>query len=106
MEIHSSDQEQRCLWPTRYICTSSIHAKRVWIGIGRKISLTIQKITFHAFLSCLKNKELLILHFLYLGFQYGSSVMDHLYDPTIITLIRTVKNLQQEVHQMWALYVL
>ena len=67
-------------------------------SIPQKISQQALTFVRQAFLTCLPQKELLILRFLRLGYRVGPSVMNLLTDDTVNTLYKAVKHLQNESH--------
>ena len=72
---------------------------RVFNSIPLKISPQAQKLVKLGFLTCAPNKELLIFHFLRLGFKYGSTVMAMLTDDTVHSLQKAVHRLTSESHK-------
>ncbi|MHB8072280.1 TIGR03915 family putative DNA repair protein [Desulfosporosinus fructosivorans] len=72
---------------------------RVFNSIPLKISSQAQELVKLGFLTCAPNKELLIYHFLRLGFKYGSKVMTMLTDDTVCSLEKAVRHLTSESHK-------
>lgn len=92
------ETEQIPLNPVRQIETNLFHAERVARSISKKISPEAEELIRLSFLTCLPDKEILILRFFYLGYQYRRSVLDRLTDDTVNALFKGVKHLRNEVH--------
>lgn len=91
---------QQILFDTaKWIKTDKDKAQRVFNSIPVKISSRAQELVRLGFLTCIPNKELLILHFLRLGFKYGSKVMTMLTDDTVCSLQKAVRHLTSESHK-------
>lgn len=86
------------LFAAKAILTEPDKAGRVLASIPQKISQQALTFVRQAFLTCLPQKELLILRFLRLGYRVGPSVMNLLTDDTVNTLYKAVKHLQNESH--------
>jgi len=71
-------------------------ADRVFNSIPLKISSQAQELVKLGFLTCAPHKELLIYHFLRLGFKHGSKVMTMLTDDTVCSLQKAVRHLTSE----------
>lgn len=92
--------EQQSLFDTaKWIGTDVDKAARVFNSIPLKISPQAQELVKLGFLTCASNKELLIYHFLRLGFKYGSKVMTMLTDDTVCALQKAVLHLTSESHK-------
>jgi probable DNA metabolism protein len=89
-------ETQGTLFEMREIVTDEEKSKRVMKAIGDKISGEAMAFVYHAYLSCLKNKEIYILNFLYLGFKHGKKIMKMLTDETVSTLNKAVTHLTGE----------
>ena len=74
-------------------------ADRVFNSIPLKISSQAQELVKLGFLTCAPHKELLIYHFLRLGFKHGSKVMTMLTDDTVCSLQKAVRHLTSESHK-------
>lgn len=83
----------------KWIETDEHKAKRVYNSIPSKISCQAQELVKLGFLTCTPDKELLIYHFLRLGFNVGSQVMTMLTDDTVHTLQKAVRHLTSESHK-------
>lgn len=97
-DILCHDTEQTFLHPVKHIETNSEYSNRVSNSISIKISAEAEDFIQCSFLTCLPNKEILILKFFYLGYRYGKGVLRHLTDDTINTLFKAVKHLKNEAH--------
>ncbi|TGE31790.1 TIGR03915 family putative DNA repair protein [Desulfosporosinus sp. Sb-LF] len=88
---------QQSLFDTaKWIETDEHKADRVFNSIPSKISSKAQELIKLGFLTCAPNKELLIYHFLRLGFKYGCKVMTMLTDDTVCSLQKAVRHLTSE----------
>jgi len=91
---------QQTLFDTaKWIETDENKADRVFNSIPMKISYEAQELAKLGFLTCAPNKELLIFHFLRLGFKYGDKVMTMLTDDTVCSLQKAVRHLTSESHK-------
>ena len=91
---------QECLFDTaKWIETDKHKADRVYNSIPLKISSQAQDLVRLGFLTYATNKELLIYHFLRLGFKYRSKVMTMLTDDTVCSLQKAVRHLTSESHK-------
>lgn len=91
---------QQSLFDTaKWIETDEHKADRVFNSIPLKISSQAQELVKLGFLTCAPRKELLIYHFLRLGFKYGSKVMTMLTDDTLCSLQKAVRHLTSESHK-------
>ncbi len=83
----------------KWIETDEHKAERVFNSIPLKISCQAQELVKLGFLTCVPHKELLIYHFLRLGFKVGNKVMTMLTDDTVHTLLKAVRHLTSESHK-------
>lgn len=83
----------------KWIETDKHKAERVYNSIPVKISSQALELIKLGFLTCTPRKELLIYHFLRLGFKYGSKVMSMLTDDTVCSLQKAVHHLTSESHK-------
>jgi probable DNA metabolism protein len=91
---------QQSLFDTaKWIEADEHKADRVFNFIPLKISSQAQELVKLGFLTCAPNKELLIYHFLRLGFKFGSKVMTMLTDDTVCSLQKAVRHLTTESHK-------
>ena len=84
---------------SKWIEADEHKADRVFNSIPLKISSQAQELVKLGFLTCAPNKELLIYHFLRLGFKVGSKVMTMLTDDTVCSLQKAVHHLTKESHK-------
>ncbi|WP_378956670.1 TIGR03915 family putative DNA repair protein [Pelosinus sp. sgz500959] len=98
MEILPPDTSQTVLFDVKEITTDLQKSKRVLVSIPKKIGDPALELVRHAFLTCFTQKELYILLFLRMGYQYGPSVVSMLADDVVNTLFKAVKQLENESH--------
>lgn len=96
--IFSPEDEQETLFELREIEADAEKAERVIESIPRKISLEAKSLVYHAFLTCLPEKELHILRFLHLGYRVGGKVTQMLTEPRVDVLNKAVQHLANEAH--------
>ena len=96
--ILSEEDPQGILYPERYVETDFPHAQRVFASLSKRISKRAEQFVSKAFLTCLPERELLLLRFLRMGYRDGDSVMNRLADDTVHELHRAVQYLNNEVH--------
>lgn len=82
----------------KHIVTDTEKAERVLISIPQKMGVQTLEFIQNAYLTCHPQKELLMLKFLRLGYQYGPSVLDRLAYDTVHELFRAVQHLTHEAH--------
>lgn len=80
------------------IPTQFEHAQRVKASIPAKMGRDALELLQHVFLSCLPQKELHMLHFMYLGYTVGPRVMRMLGDSTVNIMKKTALNVTHEAH--------
>ena len=97
--IQPPDVQQSLFDTSKWIETDEHKAERVLNSIPLKISPQAQELVKLGFLTCTPHKELLIYHFLRLGFKYGGKVMTMLTDDTVCSLQKSVRNLTSESHK-------
>lgn len=100
IDIQSANDPQYLLFTPKWIETEVNKANRVFSGIAKSISPEAQDLVRLGFLTCLEQKELLILRFLRLGFKHGASVMNMMADDTVHALQRGVRHLNNESHAL------
>ncbi|WP_083677848.1 TIGR03915 family putative DNA repair protein [Paenibacillus sp. FSL R7-0337] len=98
LTIHSADAEQGLLLEAKWIETDKDKAARVLKSLPLRISREAEELVRLGFWSCAPEKEMLLLNFLYLGFQHGRKVMNMLADDTVNTLMKAVQQLRHEAH--------
>lgn len=84
------------LFEVRDISTDEEKARRVSSAIREKISAEAYDFLYKAYLSCLEQKELHILSFIYLGFKAGKQTLKMLTNETVSVLYKAVNHLLNE----------
>ena len=94
-----SEQDDRVLlFPEHRVETDTDHAERVYTSLRRRISSQAADLVSLGFLTCLPERELLLLQFLRMGYRQGASVVHMLADDTVGQLTRAVQHLHNEAH--------
>lgn len=96
--IYTVENMQPTLLMQRKIITDTAKAQRVLLSIPQKISQEALNFIRLAFLTCLVQKELSILLFLRLGYQYGQHICRMLTNDTVHKLTKAVRTLENESH--------
>jgi len=96
--IRPPDVPESLFDTAKWIKSDEHKADRVFNSIPSKISSQAQELVKLGFLTCAPNKELLIYHFLRLGFKVGGKVMTLLTDDTVCSLHKAVRHLTRESH--------
>lgn len=96
--ICSIEEEQQSLFGHKEIATRMDLAQRVERSIPRKISLQAQKMVREGFLTCLPEREMLLLKFLMMGYRLGAQVTKFTTHPVVNSLEKGVLNLKNEAH--------
>ncbi len=86
------------LFRDRTIVTESDKAQRVLASIPQKMGRDALFFIRQAFLTCLPQKEILLLRFMRLGYQRGPAVLQMLTDETVSRLTKAVRHLERESH--------
>ena len=86
------------LYSVQEIVTDEGYARRVEQGIRTKLGAETLQFVRNAYLTCLPNKELLILRFLHFAFGHGPGVLDMLQHPDVYPLHGAVLHLKRESH--------
>ena len=98
MDIVADTDEPITLYAVRAVQTDEGKAKRVLASIPKKISWEALRLIETVFLSCLKQKELLMLNFLLRGYREGSGMVKRLGDADVAPLLKAQKHLLGEAH--------
>ncbi|WP_254075519.1 TIGR03915 family putative DNA repair protein [Paenibacillus tritici] len=98
LAIHAEGGEQGLLLEAKWIGTDKDKAERVLKSIPLRISPEAEELVRMGFWTCEPDKEMLLLRFLYLGFQHGRKVMNMLADDTVNALMKAVQQLRREGH--------
>ena len=97
-DIYSYSSDQITLFEKLIIATDEYKARRVLQSIPDRISHDAQKLIETVFLSCLKQKEYLMLNFLRRGYREGSRILSKLGDPGVSCLLNAKRSLLKEAH--------
>ncbi len=97
-EISAGAPEQLSFYDLKEIETDSEKARRVAVSIPKKISAEAFDFIKKAYLSCLEQKEILILKFICKGYRYGGVILDMLADDTVNALFSAVRAINNEAH--------
>lgn len=92
------DVPQLTLLPMKTISTDPEKAQRVARSLPIKMGQEAADQFNLCYLTCLENKEMVMLEFLQQGFQYGPAVLDRLTDDTVHTINHAVGRLTGESH--------
>ncbi|MDU2064619.1 MAG: TIGR03915 family putative DNA repair protein [Sporomusaceae bacterium] len=98
IDILPPDQAVTLLFPIEAIATDEEKAQRVYRSIPQKIGKEALELIQKAFLTCLPQKELAILHFLRLGYRVGPTIMNQLTEDCVDKLVKAVRFLERESH--------
>lgn len=98
LAIHSDSEGQALLLESKWIETDISKADRVLRSIPLRISPEAEELVRMGFWTCVPDKEMLLLNFLYLGFTHGRKVMNMLADDTVDALLKAVQQLRREAH--------
>ncbi len=98
--IEREDEAKDTVFPIKVIETDKIRAARVRRSIPEKISLQAKELIEECFLTCLSEKEIHMLSFIYLGFRFGARVCDMLENEHVSAMRRAVQLLSREAHHM------
>ncbi len=93
-----AEECQLSLLPEHAIVTDEGRARRVRDAIRAKISPRAAELVETVFLSCMLEKELPLLRFLLLGFERGSSAVNHMQHPDVAALLGAERHLIGEAH--------
>ena len=96
--IALSGDDPITLYSVKEIETDIKKAERVLKSISKKISYEARGLIELVFLSCLKNKELLMLNFLLRAYHEGGRLLTRLGDPDVAPLLKARKHLLGEAH--------
>ena len=84
------------VFPALEIVTESGKAERVLASIPQKISAAALELVKTVFLSCLEQKELLLLKFLLRGYREGGRLLGKMGDPDVAPLLKAERHLMRE----------
>jgi len=94
--IFNFDEMQETLFLVKEITTDPSAAKRVLDSISRKISNEALRLVRLCYFSEKKNREVMILEFLRLGYKIGPSVTSMLSHDTVRAVVKTAQTVQRE----------
>ena len=77
--------------------TDMVKAEKVNEAILHKISAVALENVYHAYLSSVKGKELIIYNYVKLGFKLGKAVESHLYAEEVASLQKILKKVHREL---------
>jgi probable DNA metabolism protein len=97
--IRTPSDQQSLFDTAKWIETDILKSDRVYNSMADKISVQAQELVQLGFWTNAPQKELLIYHFLRLGYTHGSKVMSMLTDDTVSTLQKAVRHLTSESHK-------
>ena len=86
------------LYPVQEIVTDDDCARRVEHGIRAKLGADTLQFVRHSYLTCMPQKELLILRFLHFAFRHGPGTLDMLQHQDVHPLHSAVLHLKRESH--------
>ncbi len=98
LSILSNDTADLSLYRQKYIETNPEKAHRVLCSIPQKVSKRALKLLQVCFLSCLPEKEVLMLHFLLLAYQEGADLAFQLGRAEVYPLLKAERHLLNEAH--------
>lgn len=98
MGIVPAEDTEPTLFAQQTIITDTQKARRVRESIPKKISHEAQTLVETVFLSCLANKEIALLRFLWLGYRKGARVLAMLGHPDVQRVLDAEKHLRSETH--------
>lgn len=96
--IIGPDDAAASLFTVKDIITVTAHADRVARSIPRRISPRADTLLRHAFLTCLPEKEIIMLRFLRQGYRYGARILEFAGNDDVWRLTKAVQHLLREAH--------
>lgn len=96
--IEPADTAQETLFSVKEIHTDSSLARRVQRSFAVKISQEAEDLVKKAFVSCLTEKELLILRFLVLGYREGAKTVKLTTHPDVAAMYKIAQQVGNEAH--------
>ncbi len=99
--IVNEHEAEAFLGEERSIPTESAYAARVQSSVRTKLGSGILEFLKLSLLTCIPNKELLMLTLLHKAYyRYGASVLERETDECVSTLLKAVRRLTHEAHQL------
>jgi len=96
--IYRDADEIGLLFPVKDIDTDDVAAQKVESSIVDKICQDALMLVYRCYLSDIDNRELVILHFLRLGYKVGAKVMDMLANEVVHTATKASRRVSGEAH--------
>lgn len=87
------------LYPLRCVETDEARARRMYRSLRERLGPDCQELVTRGFLTCLPERELWLWRFLRMGYRRGPAVLRELSDPTVNTLFKAVRSLNEEAHR-------
>jgi len=94
--IFTHNEKQATLFPVKEIKTDILSAEKVEKSIIKSISQEAFKLVRLCYFSNTKNREIIILNFLRMGYKIGPTVTSKLADDTVHSITKTAKNVSRE----------
>lgn len=98
VQICAGEPEQLSLSEIKFITSDTVRSGRVMTGITKKISPASLLFLKQAFLTCVPEKDMLILNYIEKGMEYGRRIEKMLADDTVNSLNKAVYHLTHEAH--------
>ena len=96
--IVGPDAPEVSLFDVKEITTDAEHADRVARSVPLRISPAADDLLRHAFLTCLPEKEMVMLRFLRQGYRYGARFLSFAGNEEVWRLTEAVKKMLHEAH--------
>ncbi|WP_026463707.1 TIGR03915 family putative DNA repair protein [Adhaeribacter aquaticus] len=101
--IVKESAKQPCLFGQQVLVTTDEQkANRVWMGIGKKVSVLFQTNLYHTYLSEKPNAEMLIYQFMRLAFANAVNIEDNFAEDCVREIASTARQIFREKHRMEA----
>lgn len=97
-EIVREDEAQPTLFVQKTIMTDSEKAARVYASITTKINARAEELVRNVFLSCVRERERMILRFLLMGYKRGAQTTFLLSHPAVAPMLAAERGLLGEAH--------
>jgi len=96
--ILGPEAPETSLFGSKTIVTDAGHAARVEVSLPQKLGHEAAELVRLTFFTCLPEKELWMLRFLRLGYQYGPQLLQFAGNDTVYRLQKAVQHLLSEAH--------
>jgi probable DNA metabolism protein len=97
--VNENENFQASLFDAKGIYTDKTQAEKVYKSIREKISIEAEELVTTAFLSCVEDKEMMILNFLRAGYKIGRKINSMLVLDEVAKINKAVRNLTMEAHK-------